>query len=188
MQTQMGLLSVVSSTPGFLVGYQLKGIALGVGFGLTRAGLSADLNGNNSSTTGTLFAVTPTVILDVWRSADQRTRANLVGSIGYGRASLTSKSHDCYPYYNGTTTVQQCTDSESKSSANMIPLQLGFGGDHFLSRHFGLGAEAGLQWTLFSGVESTSQTTNGTPGPSPNRSANMQAFYGVFRFTLLLGG
>jgi hypothetical protein len=174
MQTQQGLLSLVGASPGFLVGYQLKGVALGVGFGFSRVGVSTDNNGGSVS--ASLFQVTPTLIVDVWHSRDQRTRANLVGSVGYGRASVTIETPNCTLSPLG---VQTCTTSESKSSATLIPVQIGFGGDHFLSRYFGIGAEAGVQLMFVSGLESNGQSANG--------SVNAQTLYGLLRMTLLLG-
>ena len=74
-----------------------------------------------------------------------------------------------------------CTPSksESKASATLIPVQIGFGGDHYLSRHFGIGAEAGLQLMFISGLESNGQSFSG--------SANTQSFYGLLRMSLLIG-
>ena len=174
MQTQQSVLSVVGASPGFLVGYQLKSVAVGLGFALTRLGVTTDNRG--SSTSATLFQLSPTLIVDVWQSHDQRTRANLVASAGYGRASTSNKSVSCYTDVNG---VQTCTTSEGKASATLIPIQIGFGGDHYLSRHFGIGAEAGVQLMFLSGLESNGQSIDG--------SANMQSLYGLLRMTLLIG-
>lgn len=52
MQTQQGLLSVAGIAPGFLVGYQLKGVAIGVGLGYSRLGLSLD---SGESANATIF-------------------------------------------------------------------------------------------------------------------------------------
>ncbi len=178
MQTQQSLLSAVGASPGFLLGVQLKSVAIGVGVGFTRVGVTTDNSGGKIS--ASLFQVSPTILVDVWQSRDQRTRANLVGSVGYGKASIssTSSSNNCTIDTLGN---QVCTTSlsESKSSATLIPVQIGFGGDHYLSRHFGIGAEAGLQLMFVSGLESSGQSVNG--------SANTQSFYGLLRMTLLIG-
>jgi hypothetical protein len=174
MQTQQSILSVVGTSPGFLVGYQLKSVAVGLGFALTRLGVTTDSRG--SSTSATLFQLSPTLIVDVWQSNDKRTRANLVASAGYGKASATDKSVSCLTDVNG---VQTCNTSEGKTSATLIPIQVGFGGDHYLSRHFGIGAEAGVQLMFMTGLEANGQSIDG--------SANMQSLYGLLRMTLLIG-
>jgi len=179
MQTQLSLLSTVTSASGFLVGYQFNGFALGAGLGLTRASYSVDHTDTqeSSSIDGTIFQITPTAIVDVWRSADKQTRANVVASVGLGRGSFTYNSETCS---SSTAKVRACTPNrEQSASAILVPLQLGFGGDHFLSRHFGLGVEAGLQYTFATSIK--------MDGQDLSRSLSMQAFYGLARFTILIG-
>ncbi len=152
MQTQQSLLSAVGASPGFLVGVQLKSVAIGLGVGFNRVGATIDSSGDKIS--ASLFQVAPVILVDVWQSRDQRTRANLVGSVGYGKASVssTSSSSVCTIDALGNQTCSTSL-SESKSSATLIPVQIGFGGDHYLSRHFGIGAEAGVQLMFISGLE-----------------------------------
>ena len=180
LQAQGGL-PYVGGGPGFLLGYQGRSFALGVGFGLTRVGLSA---GSDGSASLTLFQLMPTAMVDVWRSRDGRTRANLIGGAGYGRGSLevTDSSQDCGTPVGGSTT---CTTSSSQGnvSAGFVPLMLGFGGDHFLSRNFALGAEVGLQAAFTTGIDSTS---NGA-SRSVDAAGNLQLAYGALRATLVLG-
>ena len=179
MQTQLSLLSAVTSASGFLVGYQFNGFALGAGLGLTRASYSVDHTDTqeSSSINGTIFQITPTAIVDVWRSADKQTRANVVASVGLGRGSFTLNSETCD---TSTAKVRVCTPNQEQSAtAILVPLQLGFGGDHFLSRHFALGVEAGLQYTLDTSIKEN--------GHDLSRSLSMQAFYGLARFTMLIG-
>jgi hypothetical protein len=178
MQTTQSILSVAGIAPGVLLGYQLRGFALGVGFGLTRASVTTSSDGD--STSGTLFQVSPTIIVDIWRSRNQLTRANLVGSVGYGQASITS-TYESEVCSTNSAGVQTCTtrETESKSSATLIPVQIGLGGDHFLGRNFGIGAEAGQQMLFASGLEANGRSVDG--------SASTQAVYGLLRMTLLIG-
>jgi hypothetical protein len=179
MQTQFNLVSAVTSASGFLVGYQFNRFALGAGLGLTRVSYSVDHTDTqeSSSIEGTIFQITPTAIVDVWRSADKQTRANAVVSVGLGKGSYTYNSETCD---TNTAKVRVCTPNQEQSaSAILVPLQLGFGGDHFLSRHFALGVEAGLQYTLATSIK--------MDGQDLSRSLSMQAFYGLARFTMLIG-
>ena len=179
MQTQLSLISTVTGSPGFLVGYQFNGLALGAGLGLTRASYSVDHTETqeSSSIDGTIFQITPTALVDVWRSGDRQTRANVVVSVGLGRGSFTYNSETCN---TSTPNVRICTPNrEQSATATLVPLQLGFGGDHFLSRHFALGVEAGLQYTLATSIKMNSQDLS--------RSLSMQAFYALARFAMLIG-
>lgn len=179
LQTQMNLLSLVTSTSGFLVGYQFRGFALGMGVGLTRASYSSDHTGSQESSTidGTIFQLTPTAIIDVWHSADRRTRANVVASIGLGRGSFSYDSETCR---TSTAGVRTCTGSQEQTAAVLlIPVQVGFGADHFLSRNLALGVETGFQYALATSIE--------VNGQDLSRNLSVQAFYGLARFTLLIG-
>jgi hypothetical protein len=179
MQTQLSLLSAVTSASGFLVGYQFNGFALGAGLGLTRASYSADHTNTQESASidGTIFQISPTAIIDVWHSADNQTRANAVVSVGLGKGWYTYNSETCN---TSTAKVRVCTPNQEQSaSAILVPFQLGFGGDHFLNRHFALGVEAGFQYTLATSVKMNSQDLS--------MSLSMQAFYGLARFTMLIG-
>jgi hypothetical protein len=69
MQTQQSLLSVVGATPGFLVGVQLKSVAIGLGVGFTRIGATTDSSGSKIS--ASLFQVAPAILVDVWQSRER---------------------------------------------------------------------------------------------------------------------
>ncbi|HEY3254162.1 MAG TPA: hypothetical protein VGJ91_09450, partial [Polyangiaceae bacterium] len=111
-------------------------------------------------------------------------RANLIGSVGYARASL-----------NGTLTTSSCTgdsngnemcstsSQDNSVSATLIPVMLGFGGDYFLSRNFALGAEFGVQ-ALFLASANTSQAGASN---SVDVGGNAQFAYGALRATFVLG-
>src|SRR5260221_208196 len=145
MQAQSSLLSL-GGGPGFLLGYHGSSFALGVGLGLTRLGISSKENGSTSASVY-LLQIVPTIFVDVWHSADGRARANLVGGIGYERASasVTSNSQSCF-FDPGTGTSMCTTRSNTDSAgATLIPIMVGVGGDYFLSRNFSIGAEGGLQ-------------------------------------------
>ncbi len=179
VQGQSSLLSVAGG-PGFLLGYQGPSYAVGLGLGLTRIGVNA----SGQSATLTLFQVAPTALIDVWRSADGRARANLIGSVGYARASLaaTTAATDCVATPAGG---QTCTSSaqDASASATLIPVMLGFGGDYYLSRNFALGAEFGLQALFLAGVNSNS----GTSSKSIDAGGNAQFAYGALRASFVLG-
>jgi hypothetical protein len=181
LQASSGLLSL-GGGPSFLVGYQAPSFALGLGLGLNRISVSSgedDLNG-----AVTMFQIVPTALFDVWHSADGRSRANVIAGVGYGRASFDSTS-------NRTTCVTDatgndvCTTSkdEASASAGFVPFMIGFGGDHYLSRNFALGAEVGIQAAFTTGLDTES---NGT-SRSIDASGNLQVAYGALRATFVLG-
>lgn len=180
MQAQGGLLSL-GGGPSFLLGYQGSSYAVGLGLGLNRIGVSAGSDGSGSLM---LFQIMPTALVDVWHSADGRARANLIGGIGYGRASLsvTSVGQDCTFDALGNETCTS-TSEEAKASAGFVPVMLGFGGDYFLSRNFALGAEVGLQAAFTTGIDESS----GTSSRSVDASGNLQLAYGALRATFVLG-
>jgi hypothetical protein len=180
MQAQGGLLSV-GGGPSFLLGYQGPSYAVGLGLGLTRIGFSA---GNDGSGSVTLFQIMPTALIDVWHSADGRARANVIGGIGYGRASLsvTDTSQNCT---NDGLGNQTCTTSNNEStvSAGFVPVMIGFGGDYFLARNFALGAEVGVQGAFSTGLNTESNNVS----RSVEGSGNLQIAYGALRATFVLG-
>ena len=132
-----------------------------------------------------MYQIAPTVLFDVWQSTDGRARANLIASVGYGRASykVTDDFESCS--FDPNTGADNCTTQRDEASggATLIPITLGFGGDYFLSRNFALGAEAGFQGTFVTGVDSKS---NGT-SENVDAGADSEAMYGVIRATLVLG-
>jgi hypothetical protein len=150
-----------------------------MGLGLTRASYSADhtTTQESSSIDGTIWQVAPTAIIDVWRSTDHRTRANVVASVGLGKASFSYDSETCETVRGDIRTCS--ADEKQTASALIIPFQVGFGGDHFLSKHFALGVETGFQYAYATSVK--------VNGKDLSRNASMQAFYGLARFTLLMG-
>jgi len=180
MQAQGGLLSV-GGGPSFLLGYQGPSYAVGLGLGLTRIGFSA---GNDGSGSVTLFQIMPTALIDVWHSADGRARANLIGGIGYGRASLsvTNTGQNCNFDALGNEVCTPSNDEETVS-AGFLPVMIGFGGDYFLSRNFALGAEVGLQGAFTTGIKETSNSAS----RSVEGSGNLQLAYGALRATFVLG-
>jgi len=179
MQTQGGLLSLGGS--GFVFGYQGPSYAVGLGLGLTRVGFSAD---GETSGSGMLFQIQPTAMIDVWRSSDGRARANVIGGIGYGRASLNAKSSFQECVLDGLGNETCTTDTEDvTASAGFIPVMIGFGGDYFLSRNFALGAEVGLQAAFTTGIE----TSEGAVTSKIDAAGNMQLAYGALRATFVLG-
>jgi len=177
VQAQSSLLSVAGG-PGFLLGYQGPSYAVGLGLGLTRIGV----NSGGQSESLTLIQVAPTAIIDVWHSADGRARANLIGSVGYARASLsaTGASTSCIVNAAGGET---CTSQDDSASATLIPVMLGFGGDYFLSRNFALGAELGFQGLFLV----SANTNSGSNSSNVDVGGNAQFAYGALRATFVLG-
>ena len=180
MQAQGGLLSVGGGS-SFLLGYQGPSYAVGLGLGLTRVGFSA---GNDGSGSVTLFQIMPTALIDVWRSADGRARANLIGGIGYGRGSVsvTNTGQNC-SFDNLGNQVCTPVNEEQTVRAGFVPVMLGFGGDYFLGRNFALGAEVGLQGAFTTGIDSKSSGLS----RSVEGSGNLQIAYGAVRATFVLG-
>ncbi len=178
VQAQSNLLSLGGT--GFIVGYQGSSYSLGLGLGLTR--LSANSNGDSAS--GTLFQIAPTAIIDVWHSADGRARANLVGSVGYARASIsaTTKSTTCNASATGAD-VCTTTSGDDSVSASLIPITVGFGGDYFIGRNFALGAEFGLQAMILAGASTTSSGASS----SVDAGGDFESAYGALRATFVLG-
>jgi hypothetical protein len=178
IQAQSNLLSIGGS--GFLVGYQGSSFALGLGLGLTRLGVSS---GTNSGAL-TLFQVAPTAIIDVWHSKDGRARANILGSVGYARASLsgTVETQTCTGNGNGADTCSSSMD-DIGASASLIPVTLGFGGDYFLGRNFALGAEFGVQAMFLAGAKSTANSKS----DSIDAGGDLEMAYGALRATFVIG-
>ncbi|HWA71863.1 MAG TPA: hypothetical protein VG937_06010 [Polyangiaceae bacterium] len=183
LQTQSSLLSL--GGPGFMVGYQAQPFAVGLQLGLTRVGLSATPEGEGETSASVmLYQLVPTAMFDVWRSADGRARANLIGGVGFGRASISAKGTSQECTIDGTgNEVCTNTPNEQKFGASFVPVMLGLGGDYYLSRNFALGLEGGFQGVFVTGVDSEN---NGAQADIA-ASANMQLAYGVLRATLVLG-
>ena len=179
VQAQSSLLSIGGT--GFLVGYQAPSFALGLGLGLTRVGVSSGGQSGNVM----LFQVAPTAIIDVWHSSDGRARANIIGSVGYARASLTASGSTSEECTGGSNTPTTCTTSTSSgtASASLIPVSLGFGGDYFLGRNFALGAEFGVQAMFLAGA-SVSQSGGSS---SIDAGGDLEMAYGALRATFVLG-
>jgi hypothetical protein len=179
VQTESSLLSLGAGS-AFVFGYQGPSYSLGLGLGLTRVGV----NSAGDSVSVTLLQVAPTLTVDVWHSADGRARANLVGSIGYARASaaVTATSQSCSSDGVGNETCTN-TSVDTNASASIITVMVGFGGDYYLSRNFALGAEFGLQALFLVGVNASSGSTTN----SIDAGANAQFAYGALRATFVLG-
>jgi hypothetical protein len=132
----------------------------------------------------TLFQLMPTALIDVWRSADGRARANLIGGVGYGRGSVSvTNSGQVCNFDNLGNEVCTPRDDEQTVSAGFVPVMIGFGGDYFLGRNFALGAEVGLQAAFTTGIDSKSNNLS----QSVEGSANLQIAYGAVRATFVLG-
>jgi hypothetical protein len=183
IQAQSSLVSL-GGGPSFMLGYQGPNFALGLGIGLNHIGVSTTQD--SASANVTLFQIMPTALIDVWHSADGRAHANLIGAIGYGRASasVTSNSQSCPVDQFGNNTLPCTTQAnESSAGASFVPFMLGFGGDYYLSRNFALGSEVGLQGLITTGIDSTSGGTT----TSIDGAGNLQVLYAALRATFIIG-
>jgi hypothetical protein len=182
MQAQSSLLSL-GGGPGFLVGYHGPSFSLGVGLGLTRLGISS--NSGSASASVSLFQIVPTVMLDVWHSADGRARASLIGGVGYERASVSSTTDSQSCFFDPATGTTRCSTSSSTDTAGatLIPVMVGVGGDYFFSRNFALGAEGGFQGAFLTSVDSQSNNRS----QNVDTTGDMEFAYGVIRATIVLG-
>src|SRR5258706_5760946 len=183
MQAQSSLLSL-GGGPGFLVGSHGPTFSLGIGLGLTRLGISSKDSGSTSASVS-LVQIVPTLLVDVWHSADGRARANLVGGVGYERASAstTQDRQSCFFNPNNGTTMCSTSSATNTAGATLVPIMVGAGGDYFLSRNFSIGAEGGLQAAILTSVDSVSNSSS----QSYNTTGDMEFAYGVIRATIVLG-
>lgn len=145
------LTSSVLAVPRFAIGIRRGRTQLGLALGVTRlSALDRDEFGPGQSTedeiTATTYQVGPALIQDLWTSADARTRSNFSAGVTIGRVSMTDRTETRDPQFP-TTVV------ETKTRGTLFGFHAAFGGDHFLSPHFALGAEAGLQGTFGKNIE-----------------------------------
>ncbi len=171
------LVASATGLPRFAIGVQRSRIRYGLGLGILRASVSqTDSPGGGTSskdeTSATLVQLGPTVILEIWRSTDARTRGNFSGGVSVGRVSASDRSEFTDP--SGTTVT------ESKATGTLLGLHAALGGDYFLSPNFALGAEAGVQGSF--GVDLKAE---GTTGESFGLSA--AGTYAAVRVTLVFG-
>lgn len=144
--TLQDLVATATGAPRFAIGFNRERLRYGIGVGIVRFEVSdRDAFGPGSSsedeTSATLFQVGPAFILDVWRSPDLRTRGNVGLGLAIGRLSATDRTTFTDPQAGTQVT-------ESKTTGTLIGFHGALGTDHFLSPHFALGAEAGIQGTF----------------------------------------
>jgi hypothetical protein len=164
IETQSSLLGGVLGNPGFLLGYRAGSLTVGIGGNFTRTALSQSDMTTSQELSLVTFQVMPSVAYDVWHSPDGRARFNLGGSVGYGHATVSSKTN------TDTTDV----------TIGFVPFRLGVGADYFLSRNFALGGEAGFQSKIL--------TSAAVSGQSQNINVSDSAGYGAVRLTFVVGG
>lgn len=152
--------AATAASPRFAVGFRTGRIQVGVGFGHAALRIterdSFDFQAPDGTViprttedkvTAALFQIGPTVLFDIWRSDDRRTRANLGAGLGIGRLSLVERDQ-FVEFPSGD--VQS---SEDKATGALLGFHFAIGGDHFLHPHFALGAETGYQGTVAFDVE-----------------------------------
>jgi hypothetical protein len=166
------------SGSGLAIGYQGPSFALALSGGLMRLGASDE---DDQSLSGTAFQLAPMAFIDVWRSADGRARANMVGSVGYGRMAVSVDGQSCT--FDPQTGEDVCSPSNTTTRASIIPFRLGLGGDYAIGRNFALGLEGGLNFAFVSGLESE---TDGTTR-AIDSTFNWQVTYALLRATFVIG-
>jgi hypothetical protein len=168
IETQSSLLGGFLGNPGFLLGYRAGSLTVGIGGNFTRTALSTTDATTTPATSQELSLVTyqvmPSVAYDVWHSPDGRARFNLLGAVGYGHATVSSKTNT----------------STTDASIGFVPFRLGLGADYFLSRNFALGGEAGFQSKILTSAD--------VSGQSQDISVSDSAGYGAIRMTFVVGG
>lgn len=185
LDTGLSLASSLVANPGFMVGYRAGSTTFGLGFGYMRLSVGEEVTRDaapsttpgapaaksvttEDTTTLSAFQLLPTVMFDLWNSADERVRMNAAVSLGYARVQVTEE------YDNGTKS------SEDKESIDLLPVRVGVGGDFFLHPNFALGAELGLQGLFLVG-------SSADEGSSSETSANFNATYAALRATVVIG-
>ena len=175
------------ANPRFAVGFRTGRLQLGVGVGHTMLRL-ADRDSFEFTTPGgtivsgttedetraTLYQIGPTVLLDIWRSGDQRTRANIAAGLSIGRLSVTDRN-EFVDFPSGVV-----MSDEQKTTGSLLGFHIAFGGDYFLHRNFALGAEAGYQ-----GVALRNIKEDVVPPPSDRFTVGANGTYVALRVTLV---
>jgi hypothetical protein len=172
---QLNPAALVSGSPQFLAGVHVGAITVGAGLGVTFLDIETS---PENTVSAFVFQAMPMVIVDLWTSADGTARLNVLGGAGLARASISIEETqtEIDPVTGMPVTMTQSSDS----GAWLLPLQLAIGGDYFLSPHFGLGVEAGVQSTILLSAESDDMDAQiGFGG---------HAVYGALRATVLIGG
>lgn len=163
METQQSLTGAVLGAPGFLAGYRIGGLTLGLGVGVTTGSVGFQSSTDDFTASYAAYQITPTVYYDVWQSADGRVRFNLLVGVGYGRASLTARSgSDVEEGYMG-----------------FVPLRGAIGGDYFLHPNFALGGEGGVQSLVLASTQAN--------GVDQGVTFNSNFLYGALRVTIVVG-
>ena len=167
LPTNFGVDSLIS--PGFTIGRRVGKIVIGAEVGLTGGKLSTDNGaGSTSSESVLLLQIVPMIYDDIWQSIDGRARLDLVAGIGYGRGSVTSENNDGM----GNTT-------STDSTATILPIILGVGGDYYLHRNFAIGVEFGADIPVLLSVQSD--------GMDQHLSGALESARGLIRFTFVTG-
>lgn len=155
--TFSSLASTALGNPQFLIGRRTDHGGLGVGLGFSRFGWHSESSGagysSESSSSGTLFQVSPAAWFDCWKSPDGTTVGNVLVMAGYGRASIHTENSYSSPGFSG--------GSDDTHSGNVVGFGAGLGGDHFLSPNFSLGVEAGFQGAVVFGFEPSTDVKTG---------------------------
>lgn len=157
MATQLGFASLVS--PGFSLGYRRGNWVFGGELGIT----AGSLEDGDTTDSFSLVTLMPMVYYGLWDSRDGRARLDVVGGIGIGKGKLTSETA-------GTTT---------ESTADIVPLMLGVGGDYYLHKNFALGVEVSFYLPVLGKVEDG--------GMDVGIKGGTQSLHGLLRFTFVTG-
>jgi len=166
----------VAGTPEFAAGYRGDGFGIGLAAGWILFKAHDNSAYESDDVSGSAFQIGPEGWFDVWKSADGRTRANLAAGIAFGRGSVTDK--DDYRYEDFTEIY------EDTWSATLVGFHAGFGGDHYLSPQFALGAEAGFHGTA---VSDPKHESSDGESDKPDVGVSANGLYGLIRVLFVFG-
>jgi hypothetical protein len=150
-------------SPQFYVGYRGSRATVGLGVGMTVAGVSSTYVSRGQQVedelSATMFQLGPAGSVDLWSSADGLTRGSIAAGVSLGRLSLVED--DQWVDFHGVLRTEQY-----KFTGTLLGVFVGLGGDHFLHRHFAIGVEGGVRAHF--ALDLAEEDTNDQVGLSAN--------------------
>jgi hypothetical protein len=106
------------ASPRFAIGFRTGRVQLGIGVGHTtlrvtdrnsfefqRADGAIASGETEDQITTTLYQIGSAALLDIWRSGDRRTRANIAVGVSLGRLSVTDRNEFALPPHSAICTL-----------------------------------------------------------------------------------